>query len=157
MINNFNKPRNEKSTKAYLQPIEDKLINNAYYQNVNHLKNIIVNKIVKSSIAGPSGYILQFEDNTFIVCYLEGEQLNWMIDENKPSPLHLCLIDLNLDDENSDNIYFDHIENCCGHAINDIKICEKTFSLCFFEGFYLNSTIEVKYNTAPKLKVFLAH
>ena len=157
MINKLNKPRDEKSTKASFKPIEDKLINNSYYQNINYLKNTIINKIVKSSIIGPSGYILEFEDNSFIVCYLDNYQLNWMVDKNAPSPLHLYLIDLNLDRENNDNIYSAHIENCNGHMINDIKVCEKTFNLCFFEGLHLNSTIELKYNTAPTLKVSLSH
>jgi hypothetical protein len=44
------------------------LIDSSYFQHLQQLKKLIKGKIVVASIAGHSGYLLHFEDNSWVLC-----------------------------------------------------------------------------------------
>jgi len=149
MTNMYKSSIPENTLKKSIIKIENSLAASSYYNHVCYLKNIILNKIVKTSIVGPSGYILQFTDKTFVVCYLDNNKLTWLVDEDLPTPLHLCLIDLDVELENINPL---NLNDCYDQAVSTVKIHENTFNLCFFNKLEINSQIDFK-NTVPNLKL----
>lgn len=126
-----------------------------YYNHISYLRNMILNKVVKNSIVGPSGYILQFTDNTFVVSYLEDDKLTWLLEDDVPNPLHLYLIDFDSEAENN-ALSLESLKGCSNEIISDVKIHENTFSLCFFSELEIKCFIESK-NFAPILKLSIIH
>ena len=156
MINMYNCPMPKSTLKIAMNKIETNLIKNSYYNYIYSLKNTISHKVVKNSMVGSSGYILQFTDNYFVVCYLDNNKLNWIIDEAVPNPLHLYLIDSDIEFEDNTAFPSHEFKACYNEAVNDIKIFENTFDLYFENKFEIKSIIE--YNTpTPSLKLSIVN
>jgi len=156
MITMYNCPMPKNTLKIAMNKIETSLTKNSYYNYIYSLKNIISHKVVKNSMVGSSGYILQFTDNSFVVCYLDNNKLNWIIDEAVPNPLHLYLIDSDIEFE--DNIAFpsEEFKACYNQAVKDIKIFENTFNLYFENKFEIISIIELS-TPIPSLKLSIGN
>ena len=48
-----------------------------YFDHIKKLGHLIKGKVVASSSAGHSGYLLRFEDSTWLLCWFNGENLDW--------------------------------------------------------------------------------
>lgn len=157
MINMYNHQMPQNTTyKNSMDIFESTIIKNNYYNYIYSLKNIICNKEVESYMVGTSGYILQFTDNFFVVCYLDDNKLNWTVDEAIPNPLHLYLIDFDIDSEDENTFSTKEFNNCCKQTVNDIKISENSFNLCFINKLEIKSTIDLN-NPFPNLKLSICH
>ena len=162
----YEKPEISDMSESEFADIIERLTSSDYHRYVSELIRLTKGKVVESSLSGNSGFQLNFTDNSWVVCYLETEQLLWKFGENEFPEEYLVLINNESygDGENellenlpySDEKCFldQEIAKSYGKEITTIAIGERNFSFCFPKGMELSAMLFPDNKGKIALRVF---
>lgn len=137
-----------------------------YFQLVKKLGEQIKDKVVVASMVGHTGYLLHFEDRSWLLCYLEKEKLEWLMGEDRePTSQELSLlqnqahlngqepIDIDLPYADEENKIFLATLKTHGKMVTGVSIGQNDFGICFPNGRELEAHVFL-YNASFVLRVF---
>lgn len=141
------------------------LIDSPYFQHLQQLKKLIKSKVVVASMAGHSGYLLHFEDGSWVLCALVDDKLDWKLGQGEPTSKDLAAMhNSNYQDGRKplrvDIPYAD--EECIiskatiqthGKPVRSVAVGENDFSICFPEGWELEAHVITK-TDGPILRIY---
>src|SRR5262245_62079103 len=64
-----------------------------YVQTIDPLRSLVHGFVVRSSVAGHSGFVLNLQDETWVACFLSDKVVRWKHGRGQLSPEVLALID----------------------------------------------------------------
>lgn len=146
--------------------VKKRLFASGYYQHILPLRERLKGKLVSSSQAGRSGYLVYFEDGTWLICYLKTSQVHWIMGAGQPITAQLALIheaaagdgsepltaNLPCADESCD--IASEVRNAHGQRVTGIAIGENSFNLCFPDGMELDTTVVPTPDGRKAIRVF---
>ena len=144
----------------------NRVMNSPYSTYVKEKTKCIEGKTVTSSISGCSGYILIFNDGSYLVCYLNENKLDLVWGSGKIKNIFMEKINSSLFGDASKPLSVDlpyanescgisnEVNKSHGQTITGIAIGEKTFNICFPEGMELDAMIVPDSNGKDSLRVF---
>lgn len=125
----------------------EEITKTTYYQLVKQLGEQINGKVVVGSMAGHTGYFLHFKDKSWLLCYLDREQLDWIIgDGREPTSQELSRLqnraylngqeplNINLPYADEENNIFLATLKTHGKVITGVSIGPNDFGICFPNG-----------------------
>ena len=142
-------------------------ISSPYGKYLEQLRTQIKGKIVARTEAGNAGYLLQFTDESWVLCYLEdGTKLEWQTGTGEPDSaalqkLHSDFVgdgfaphgaDLPYANETNDKAA--EVASSIGKAVTGLAIGSDTFNICFPEGMELDANLYPAQDGKPALRVF---
>lgn len=131
----------------------EQIMESPYAKHIQELREHIDGKVVSSSVAGRSGYMLEFEDGYFLICFLSENIMDWRVGHGKPSSSDLNLINQEHAGDgyaplSVDVIYADEhcditseVAKSHDQPITGIAIGQNSFNLCFPGGRELGSML----------------
>ena len=165
----LSKPKQPQLTPEYEEMLKEKireLQESPYRQYILPLKVKVLGKTVTRTIAGTSGFILNFPDNTWVAVYLENLHLAWQFGQDELQDSLHELINSNqygngykqLPENRMYASEICDIEKEIGNAhrkkIVGISIGENCFNFCFPKKMELNTTIVTTTEGQSALRVF---
>lgn len=129
-----------------------KIFETKYFHYVQKMCCIIQNKTVAGAIAGLKGYILIFDDNTYITCFLDTKdaRMNWYYQQDEPYDDDFRLINFIEVKNYFGKDMFDlkeiinngiNIKKCCGEVVDAGAVGENTFNISFKNNMEIDSEI----------------
>ena len=136
-----------------LQETVGGIVGSDYWNYIQRLRPAVEGKLVRSSEAGTSGFLLRFEDETWVVTFLLSDYLVYMVGVGQPAedvrqkmnaggaadgaaPL---TVDLPYAGEACDLAA--ELARCHGQAIEGFAIGAGTFNFCFPGGYELETML----------------
>ncbi len=142
-----------------------KRLSGAYSEYIKALSEEIKGKTVCSVVGGRSGYMLTFTDETWIVCYLSENIMDWMTGSGSALK-EMQVINANGARDCSAPIesfapYADEycdisteIKNAIGQQVTGVAIGEDSFNLCFPDNMELDAMVIHEPDGSVGLRVF---
>jgi len=143
-----------------------KIRTSKYSQHIQALTPMIKGKVVQNSIAGNSGFILIFTDNTSVISYLKKEKLYYKYIETVLSDGDRALIksddygdgfaplDVDIPYANVICNLASEISNAHGKTITGFSTGEDSFNFCFPNGMELETMLVPDKDNRIALRVF---
>jgi len=138
----------------------------SYFEYVSPLKELVAGKMVLSTEAGTSGFILFFTDRSWVVVYLSDMKLVWNVGNSEiqedllsriNSPEHgdgYQPLTLNQPYANESCDIKAELTNAAGRKVETIARGENCFNFCFPNGMELDTDIVPTANGKYALRVF---
>lgn len=150
------KPEKEDASNSISTKV-NKIINSSYYDYILNTSEEISKSIVKNSIAGSSGYILNLENNINAIVYVDKNVTNLKISKENVSDKDISLINKfpvnNVKSEidgpyNMDVSYnmSEELKKCHNKPIQGVAIGSNSFSFCFLDSMELETMLFIKDN-----------
>jgi hypothetical protein len=124
-----------------------------YVSYVKPLKDKVAGRMVVRTEAGHSGFVLYFDDESWVLCHLEGDELRWRVGSGVMPPADQSLMTAPLFGDASlpvgDEIPYGtepcniaaEIANAVGQQISTLAFGERCFNFCFPNGRELEVTL----------------
>lgn len=141
-------------------------LNSSYGQRLQLLLNEIEGKVVTRTSAGRSGYCLEFDDRSWIICHLSRFVLEWRTGTGLPTSDDCALMDNPDAGEGREPLSIDHpyadevcdlaaqVARCVGQPVSAVAVGENSFNLCFPDGHELDATVQRDSDGRAVLRVF---
>jgi hypothetical protein len=138
----------------------------SYVESVRPLNGKLQDRVIRTSQGGRTGYILWFDDGSYLVAYLADSQLRWKVGTGDPSPVDASLIhspqhpdvsgpqkvERPYADEKSD--IASEVAKAHGKTVKGIAVGKDTFNLCFSDGHEIDATLMPSADGRKGLRVF---
>jgi hypothetical protein len=139
----------------------------AWGKHVSALMDRIHGKVVAEATAGHSGYMLRFDDEMWVICFVdpETERMDWRTGFGTAETKDLALMRL---EQCADASWFapenlpyaanpcrieEEVRNTIGKAVQGLSLGTNSYNLCFPEGLELEATVFTT-DGKPALRVF---
>lgn len=164
MASHDQKPEEAPIDKSFLMKM-DKIRKSTYYQDISDLGSKIRGKTIINSQGGPTGYLLNFSDNTWMLSFLSNGYQNGLLGDGVPTAFQLGFLnnlsyqdgkgplELNLPYAQEVNDIGQAAQNTHGKTVRGISIGERSFGVCFPDGLELEGHVFLK-DTLWTLRVF---
>src|SRR5262245_37134744 len=141
-------------------------LSRSYGQRLQLLLNEIKGKVVSQTSAGRSGYCLEFDDGSWIICHLPRFVLEWRTGSGLPTPDDRALMDNPDAGEGREPLAIDYpyaneicdldaqVRRCVGQAVSALAVGENSFNICFPDGHELDATVLRDSEGRAVLRVF---
>jgi len=144
----------------------DSITQSNYFASLQSLRAIVVGRVVASSQAGSSGFILFFQDGGYAISYLEDGYLKCHLGSGQLTESDFALInssdygdgssrlseDLPYADEGCD--ISTEIQQAHNKPVTGLAIGERAFNFCFPEGKELETMLVRDQDNRQALRVF---
>jgi len=135
------------------QAVFGQLRESKYYKHIQKLTPIVKDKVVKSSLAGNSGFILYFDDNSSIITFIDHSKLSYKHIEKEPLKEDIALIH-SYEYGNAFEALNIEIINAHAQKIQGLSIGRDCFNFCFSKGMELETMLIPDENEKLLLRVF---
>jgi hypothetical protein len=159
-------PRREDRIPEDVRRKLEALASSEYMAYARPLKDFVACRTVLGSSAGHSGFTVELDDGTYLLAYLDQDQLGWKRGVGRPSPAELELMSSpaygdGMQPLAEDRIYASEpcdiaaeVRKAHGQTIQTISIGVDTFNLAFLDGHELDAMIVTGRDGRRALRVF---
>lgn len=159
-------PRWDQEVPPEIQDKIEELLKSDYLSDVHSLLDLVAGRTVVGSMAGHSGFLVELDNATYIIAYLDQDRLRWKQGSGVPSAADSRLMaspeygdaSAPLDEDRPYAEEFCDIAAEVGKAhgqrIETLSIGEDTFNLAFADGHELDTMIVTAKDGRRVLRMF---
>lgn len=156
----------EKELPPELAEMTKRVLRSDYARYIQEMKPAIRNKVVASSLAGSSGFLLFFSEGTWVASYLEGERLAYRLGSETPPAEVVGALSSSEYGDASEPLSIDRpyaeepcsiaeeVASCHGQPVVGLSYGSDCFNFCFPGGWELQTMIVPDQDGRTALRVF---